>query len=223
MRLAAHDAELDGLDVHRHVEGLAHADVLERVLALDVGLQQLVAGLVEAEEHRAQLRRLQHLEVGAGRQALHVLRRHGVDHVHVAREQGGHAGGGVANHVELDLVEVAGHLVPPARVGVHGGAAVGLADVENEGAGAVLVPGGEVLVLLGKVHRLLGMVILGPLLGHDPPGRDLLEEDRVRHAGGEIDGVVVYLGDAGHRLHVAVELAAGCDHAPVAEHHVVGG
>ena len=54
---------LDRLDIDRLVEGLAHADVLEGVLALDVRIQQLVAHLVHAEEDGAQLRPGQHLRV----------------------------------------------------------------------------------------------------------------------------------------------------------------
>ena len=46
---------LDRLDVDGELDGLAHALVLERVLALDVRVQQLVALLVEAEEDRAVL------------------------------------------------------------------------------------------------------------------------------------------------------------------------
>ena len=57
---------LDRLDVDGLVEGLAHAHVLERVLALDAGEQQFVALLVHAEEDGAQLRALQHLEVRIG-------------------------------------------------------------------------------------------------------------------------------------------------------------
>src|SRR3546814_2492260 len=54
--LATHHGALDRLDVNRPVEGLAHALVLERVLALDVRLRQFSRLLVEAEEHHAGLR-----------------------------------------------------------------------------------------------------------------------------------------------------------------------
>jgi hypothetical protein len=45
---------------------LAHALVLQRVLAFDVGTRQFVAMLVHAEEDGAVLNAIDHLEIGAG-------------------------------------------------------------------------------------------------------------------------------------------------------------
>src|SRR3546814_3495968 len=55
-RGAAHDLVLDRLDVDGLVEGLAHALVLEGILPLHAGVQQLVTVLIEAEKDGARLR-----------------------------------------------------------------------------------------------------------------------------------------------------------------------
>ena len=66
---AAQHLLLDRLQVERELHRLAHALVLERVLALDVGIEQLVARLVHAEEDRAVLQALDDLEPGILRHA----------------------------------------------------------------------------------------------------------------------------------------------------------
>ena len=73
--------------VDRLVEGAAHADVLERILALDVAEEELVALLVHAEEDRPQLRTLKHAEAARRLDALDVLQRHRLHHVDLAGEQ----------------------------------------------------------------------------------------------------------------------------------------
>jgi hypothetical protein len=55
-RKTAHHAGLDQFDIDRLVEGLADADILERILALDVRIQQFVTHLVHAEEDGANFR-----------------------------------------------------------------------------------------------------------------------------------------------------------------------
>lgn len=154
---------------------------------------------------------------------VEVLRGDGVDHVDVAGEQGGDAGGSVADDVELHVSEVVLGLVPPIRVGLEVGTAIGLAVGEDERAGAVGVAGGEVFFELGEVGGVDGVVRLAPGLAHDDPGRDLFEKDRVDDFEVEVDRVVVNLGDVLDGLEVAGELAARADGALVAEHDVIGG
>ncbi len=86
-RQPAHDAVLDQLDVDRLVEGFADADVLEGVLALDVRIQEFVAGLVHAEEDGAQFRSGHDLGGAAGVDARDILDRNRLDDVDLARQQ----------------------------------------------------------------------------------------------------------------------------------------
>ena len=106
---------------------------------------------------------------------------------------------------------------------MHGGAAVGLANVEDVGASAVGVPGRVVLADFGEVDRLHGVMGLAPGLGHDHPGGDLFDEDRVRHLGDDVDGEVVDLLHVLDRLEVRIDLAARPGGPVPGEDHVVGG
>src|SRR6202012_2863230 len=101
-RETAHDTVLDRIDVDGLVKGFADTNVLERVLALDVGIKQLVAQLVHAEEDRAQLRTGLNLGGAAGIDALDVLQRNRLDDVAIARQQRGDAGGIRADRREVD-------------------------------------------------------------------------------------------------------------------------
>ena len=223
VRLAAHDPGGDGVLVDRQREGLADSGVLERVLALDRGGGQLVAPLVHAEEDGAQLRADDQVEALGGLDARLVLRRDGVDHVHVARQQGGDAGGGVGDDAEFDAGEVVLGLVPPVGVRLQDGAAVRLAQHQLERAGAHGVADGVVLVLGGEVDRLGGVVLLAPGLAHDGPGGDLLREDRIDLVGLELHRQVVDLAHLLHRgEHGAHDRGGGAD-AAGGEHHVIGG
>ncbi len=79
---------------------------LERVLALDVGLDQLVAFGVEAEIDDTGLGALQNLDIGVFLQGLGVGRRDLIGHVDVARLQRRDAGRRVATGVKITSVRL---------------------------------------------------------------------------------------------------------------------
>ena len=192
MRLAAHHLLGDRVFVDRQREGAAHPHILERVLALDVGEQELVAVLVHRQVDRAQLRSLDDLHPRAGGDAVEVLRRHRIDHVHLAGEQRRDAGRGIGDDVELGVIDIALGLAPPIGVAVEHVLVVGLARGEHVGAGAHRVVDGVILAL--AEHDVLDrVVILAPFLGHDVHLGQLGGEDRVGAIGLEIDGEVVDL------------------------------
>ena len=155
--------------------------------------------------------------------AVHVLRRHGVDHVDIARQQRGHARRRVADDVELDVGEIVFGLVPPVGIVLQRGPPVGLAHAEDERAGSVGVTCREVLGGFRQIGRIDRVVRLAPGLAHDHPRGDFLEEDRIGDLHLEVDRKVVDLLDVLHRLEIAGKLTAGADRTLVAEHDVVGG
>ncbi|MNT83307.1 hypothetical protein D3C72_2231550 [compost metagenome] len=84
---AAHHHALDGAHVNRLVERLAHAHILERVLALDAGMLQLIAVLVHPQEHGAICRRFKHLQIGRLLDALQIVHARVDDEIDFARQQ----------------------------------------------------------------------------------------------------------------------------------------
>ena len=73
-------------------EGGTDALVLERVLALDVGVQQFVAELIHAEEDRTRFRAGQRADAIRVFQTLPVLNRNREDQIQLTRQQGRDAG-----------------------------------------------------------------------------------------------------------------------------------
>ena len=221
-RGAAHHARLDRVDVDGLVERLADAFVLERVLALDAAVEQLIALLVHAEEDRAQLRALQHGEVGARLDALHVLQRHRFHHVALARQQRGDAGRVVADRREDDLVEIAVDLVPVGEVLDDRRAHRGLALFQAERAGAVGLEAGGVLDALAPIDRALGLVLFTPGLAHHREHGERVGQDRKRRERLDVDHVLADLAHLLDRRDVAAHVAAGVGRALEAEDDVVG-
>ena len=222
-RQAAHHAGLDQFDVDRLVEGLADPDVLERVLALDVGIQQFVADLVHAEEDGAQFRALQHLGVRAGIDARDILDRNRLDDVDLARQQRRDARGVGADRREDDLLEIVLGLAPPVRVGLEHGLDAGLVALDREGAGAVGVERGKARRGRGGRRRRDGVVRLGPFLVHDVPGIPLRIQNGIGRGQDEVDGVVVDLDDLGVGGNAGLQVRALGADAVGGEDHVVGG
>jgi hypothetical protein len=222
-RLPAHHALGDRVLVDGEVEGLTHLDVLERVLALDARVLQLVPVLVHAEEDRAQLGPGHHGGGAAGIDPLLVLQRHGVDPVNLAGEQRGDAGCRVGDGGEDRLVEVRLDLAPVAVELLEHGPHAGLVLGDHERAGAVLVQGG--VARAGGVgrRRLDDAVLLGPRLRHDHPGRELGDGDGVRLLQHHVDGEVVDLYELGVGRDVRGEVRARGPDALGGEEHVVGG
>ena len=222
-RQAAHHLLLDRLDVDRPEERLAHPYVLKRVLALDVGVQQLFAELVHAEEDGTQLRPDQHPAVGVAVDPLHVLYRDRIGHVDLAGQQRGDPGriGRDRGKDHLRQVVLLVGVVPPVRVDLGDGLDPGFTADQDERASAVGMPGGVVLFGARRRLRLDRVVLFGPGLGHDGPAGPLEMDDRIRRRGDEIDGVVVNLDHLGVLGDPALQVGAVGPHPRGREHHVV--
>ena len=207
---AAQHHALDGLDVDGLVQRLAHAQVLQRVLALHVRAGQFFAELVQAQEDGAVLRPFQHLQVGRLLDACQVLQA-GVDHeINFTREQRRRARGiGLDGGVD-DLGQVGGvlALAPPVRVGLQHHALVGRPLLELVGAGAQRVAVGKGFVLGLDVLGLDRLVLLGPGLAHDAQLGQLVHQHGVGQLGMDVDGVGIDLFHAVNALGVDGEVGA---------------
>ena len=182
-------------------ESLSHAEILQRVLALDVGRDQLVAPNVETEIDRAQLRMFDQLQIRRDADPLHVLRRHGIDHVLLAGQQCRNARRGRTDHIELHAIGVARDLVPPPRVLLDHCLPVGLARDQFVRPGAHRIVH-RVIVIGTADHHGLGRVMrLAPGLAHDQEVGLLLQKDRIRMEGLEIHRQIVDFPRLLHHRH----------------------
>ena len=222
-REAPHDAGLDQIDVDRLEKGLAHPFVLERVLALDVRIQKLVAGLIHPEEDGADFGAGQNLGIGARVHARDVLDRNRLDHVNLTRQQRGDAGGVGMDRREDDLLEIVLRLAPPIRIGLEDGFDARLVALDGEGAGAVGVQRGVARRGRRGGRRLDGIVGFGPLLVHDVPGIPLRIQNGIWRTQDEVDGVIVDLDHLGVGGNAGLQVRALGANAIGGEHHVVGG
>ena len=165
-RRAAHHARLDRLVVDRLVEGAAHAHVLERVLALDAAELQLVALLVHAEEDRAQLGALQHVQMPAD--LIRSTSCSGTGSI-TSISPDSSAATRVAS-LPIGVKTISSTLpsaLPHQLKFLHQHRAHRrLALLQPERAGAVRLEAGRVLDPLAAVDRALGLVLLAPLLAH---------------------------------------------------------
>ena len=132
------------LQVHRVGHRLAHPLVLEWVAPLDVGRAQLGAALIEAEEHRVQLRPIGELQLRVAADLGEGPVGHGLDQIDLAIEQGGDVLGIAFGDVNdaVDVVREVGR-TPPVRIADHDPAAVRLERFEPERPGAVGVARGK--------------------------------------------------------------------------------
>ena len=222
-RQPAHHPRLDQVDVDGLVEGFADADILERVLALDVGEQQLVPRRVEAEEDGAQLRAGQHFGIAARVDARDILDRNRLDHVDFARQQGGDARRGGGDRREHDFLQIVFGLAPPVRIRLEHRLDAWLMAFDHEGAGAVLVQRGVARRGRRSRRRRDGVVLLAPLLVHDVPVVPLRGQDGIRCAQRNVDRVVVDLGEFRIGRHVGQEVRPLRAHALGREDDVSGG
>ena len=190
---------VDGL-----VQRLAHAQVLERVLALDVAAGQLVAELVQRQVHGAVFHHLHHLELGVGLDARQVLDAGVAHHVHLAREQRGNARGFGLDGGVGDFGDVAIHLarVPPVRVGGEDDLLVGHPFLQHKRAGAHGVAVGIGFFLALDVLGLHRVVLLGPGTAHHAQLGQLVEQHGVGVLQEDVDGLAIHLGNAVHALGV---------------------
>ena len=179
-RLSAHHLLVDRVLVDRLVERLAHADVLERVLALDARMAELVAGLVHAEENGADLGPCQHLGSRIGVDAGLIVERHRIHPVDFAGQERSDAGRGVGDRREDHLVDIGFRLVPPVRIALPDRLHARLVADQDEGSGPVGVQAG---IRRGRrVHRGgLGRAMrLRPALREDAPALPLVDQQRIR-------------------------------------------
>ena len=222
-RGVAHHGFLDAFDVDRLVERLAHALVLERVLALDAGEKQLVALLVHAEEDGAQLGAGDGARAGVAVDARNVLHRHRLHDVDLAREQRRHARGRAGDGREDGFTHVALDLAPVVGVAHEGGAHARLALAHVERAGAVGLERRGVLDALAAIDRARGVVLFAPLLAHDHDLRQHLRQDGERRLGLDLDRVTVDLAHFLEVVRIALHVRAIARDARHGEQHVVGG
>ena len=193
---AAHDHALNGLQIDRVSEGRTHALILEGVLAGARHVEQLVTPLIETEKDRPQFGTFQDIDVGFVLQTRHVLQRHRVHHVDLAREQRGNARRVVGDRRQDGAVDV-GHQITGVPVVFEGleDQAVVLYPLDHpEGSGAVGIEVREV-GLPGAAHHLEGVVLLNPLLIHDVEVGHVEQQDRVGTVGNDLYRVVVDLTD----------------------------
>ena len=222
--LVVHQLELHRLDVDRLVQRLAHPHILERVfVAGHVGVQQLVAALVHADEDDAVLGPVDNLHAAGGAQPGDVARC-GVEHeVDLAGDERGQAGGVVADRGVHHILHIAFDFSPVVRVALEGGFDARLAADQHVRPGAVGVERGVAFFLVLEVQRLDRPVLLAPGLAHDPQRVQVLQEHRVDLSGLEVDGELVHLLRRAHRVCIGVHLRGGRLAAQDREHHVVGG
>ena len=185
------------------IDGLPYANILERILALDVRIQQLVARLIEAEEHDPVFRPTRHLGSFVLFDTPHVLWRRVQDEIDLARQQCSRA-----CCIGADLrVDHFGHIslaaavfqAPPVGIALQHGAYAGLTSGEDPGAGPVGVTGRKSFFLRLEVERALDLVLGRPRLAHDVNRRRVLERDRIRLVLHELDGEVIDLARLANR------------------------
>ena len=169
---------MDGFDIDRLIQRLANTLVLERVLAFDVRIEELVAILIHADEHDAIFNALDHFDVRCLLQPRNVLRRRIVDEIDLAGNERGEARRVGIDRREHDLVDVAVGQArldpPPVRVLDEHRFDVGLARLQHIRAGSIRLPRGNHVLLLREVLRLGGAVLLAPGLAHDIDRSDML-------------------------------------------------
>src|SRR5436190_2911768 len=221
-RHAAHHLVVDRFDVDRLIESLAHARILEGVLALDAGVEQLVAHGIHIEEDGADLGTDHHRHIGTALDAVDVLDRDRVHHVDVAGQQRGDARGVRLNGLEDHLVEVVLRLAPPTGERLEHGLHAGLVTDDGEGARTIGLEGERVERGRRGGLRLRGAVRLRPLLGEHVPGVPFGIENGIGRAQHEIDRVVVDLDGLHVGGRASLDLRAGATHPLGGEDDVVG-
>src|SRR5207249_5576085 len=94
---------------------------------------------------------------------------------------------------ENDLLEIMLGLLPPVRVWLEHGFYAGLMALDRKGAGAVGVERRKARRSRRRRRRGHRVVVLTPLLVHDPPGIPLVMQNGIWRRQDEIHGVVVDL------------------------------
>ena len=221
--MATHHAALDGRGVYRQLHGAAHAHILEGILALHIGFQKLRAHLIQPQIDGAQFRPLDDAHPRGARNPIHILRRHGIDKIHLAREQRGHARRVIGNDVEFGACQIMHRLVPPIGIGGDNRATVRLTRNQDEGAGAHRIARGEVFHTRCQIRRARGVVLFRPGAAEHAPIGDFLQQDRIGHGGFEIYRVIINLAHFLHGSEHTLHIGTRCARTFNAEHHIIGG
>ncbi|MCY1217699.1 hypothetical protein D9M72_296220 [compost metagenome] len=202
LRQAFHQPVLDALPVDRHADGVAHARIFQRVLVqrrafLGGHVGRLVALGIEIQVDHAVRDLGEERQLGILPHLGQVGRRHVLDRLHVARQQRGQTRGRVGDEAQRGLVP--GRLGAPVVVVAHqfDPVVAGVADELER-------PGADHALALGEVVRAQA---LRGLLLHDEDRRQVVQHQRVRLVGGQLDGVLVDHLLVDDRLGVDIELA----------------
>ena len=172
------------------VDRLAHAPGGEGVSPLDVRGPELGARLVKAEVERLIALGLQDFEARRGGDPLELVRRRGLEHVDLAREQQLGAPGRVGDprlHDPIDVVRMLRE-APPVGVADEHRALARLELLEHERAGAIGMRLGIVPPVIAQLRWQRRAVALRPGLRHDGKPGQVLPWNWVGGRGGEFEG-----------------------------------
>ena len=140
------------------------------------------------------------------RNPVHILRWHGIDKIHLTREQRGNPRRVIGNDVEFRACQIMHGLVPPIGIGRDNRAAVWLARNQDEGASAHGIARCEIFDARRQIRRARGVVLFRPGAAEHAPIGDFLQQDRVRHSCFEIYRVIInlahFLHGSEHALHI---------------------
>ena len=177
-------------------EGSADTLILERVLALDVGIEQFIPSLVEADKDCPGFRASQGGYTFRIIQAFPVLHGNWIHHVKLARDQGGNPGRGFLDRGEFNFSDVPLNVFPVVLVLLEDGFYVRLMAFNHERAGTIGIKVGVVAgIIPGGTGRICRAVLFRPTLVHDQQIRQVLNENGVRGRCFNDDGIVIDLGD----------------------------
>ena len=194
-RQPAHDRGLDGIHVNGLIQRHAHTFVLERILALHIRKQQLIARLIKRDRDDACLVAFPHFQVAVVFEFGDVLHRRVEHKIELAGLQCGHARGGVADRAILDHINIALETpvfnAPP--IGIFGehrlDARIKRDQLEWPRAHRIARRVGHFLG--AEILRQYRIIFLRPFLAHDWHFAQINQADRIRHGRGEFNRVVV--------------------------------
>ena len=176
----------------------ANLRILQRVLALDVRVEQFVAELVHAEKDRSRIGSVQRLDALGAFQPRPILHGYREDEIEIARNQRRCPGRVLTDRRKDHLIDIGLEiLVPVAAETLECRLHVRLAGGDDEGTGTIFVGrgvGGTRIGVLGA-GRLGRVVRLGPLLVHHVVEGQVARQDRVGGRRRDDDRVVVDLLD----------------------------
>ena len=222
-RHPAHHRLPDRLDVDRPVKRLAHTNVVQRILALDVAVLQFGALDVEPDVNGAVFVAVQYLGLLA--QAIEILGGRVEHEVDFAGKQRGSARGILLDRRVDDFRHISflRRLAPPVFVFNVDGLDIHLARLELVGACAHGVATGIALFVVIEILRRGCAVLLRPRAAHDRKHRQLAKQDRVGSLQHDVDRQRIDRLDVLDPGDIGLELRGGRHRALEREDHVIGG